>query len=121
MRGSIGEATAGTLQIYVGAHDDDFAAVAPVLQSLGDVRHVGPPGAGASMKLVVNTMLIASAALLGGSPVGPTVAATRDKGAAGHYPLAFALGLADKDIHLVVDVASGSTSSWPRGPGRGWT
>lgn len=124
VRGSVPQATNGTLQIYVGASDDDFTRVAPVLETLGDVRHVGSPGAGAAMKLVVNTALIASAALLGEcmalgkvlgldrdvlleilgrSPVGPTVSGKGGNVASGHYPPAFELRLADKDIHLVVD------------------
>lgn len=126
VRGSVPQATDGTLQVYVGASDDDYERVAPVLAALGDVRHVGPSGAGSAMKLVVNTALIASAALLGESlalgaglglergtlldvlgrsPVGPTVAAKGKNVEAGRYPPAFELRLADKDIHLVVDAA----------------
>lgn len=126
VRGSVPQATDGTLQFYLGASDEDAARVAPVLGALGDVRHVGPPGAGAAMKLVVNTALIASAALLGEcmalgnaleldrdvlldvlgrSPVGPIVSAKGGNVASGHYPPAFELRLADKDIRLVVDAA----------------
>ena len=126
VRGSVREATEGTLQVYVGARDDDFGRVAPVLSAVGDARHVGPPGAGASMKLVVNEALVASMTLLGEamalgqglgldratlldvlsrSPLAPTVAAKGDNVAAGRYPPAFELSLADKDIRLVVEAA----------------
>lgn len=126
VRGSVREAADGTLQVYVGAGDDDFGRVAPLLSALGDVRHVGPPGAGASMKLVVNATLVTAIALLGEamalgrhlgldratlldvlsrSPLAPTVAAKGDNVAAGRYPPAFELSLADKDIHLVLDAA----------------
>ena len=65
VRGSIPEATAGRLYVYVGADNDEFERVRTVLQVFGDVRHVGPPGAGAAMKLVVNTTLTASIVVLG--------------------------------------------------------
>ncbi len=65
VRGSIPEATAGRLYVYVGADNDEFERVRPVLQVFGDVRHVGPPGSGAAMKLVVNTTLTASIVVLG--------------------------------------------------------
>lgn len=126
VRGSVREASEGTLQIYVGAGDETFSWVAPVLSCLGDVQHVGPAGAGASMKLVVNAALVASTALFGEamalgqalgldratlldvlsrSALAPAVAAKGDNVAAGTYPPAFELGLADKDINLVVDAA----------------
>src|SRR5882724_2612838 len=65
VRGSVPEATAGRLHIFVGATNDDFERVRPVLESLGDVRHVGTPGSGASMKLVVNATLGASIVAFG--------------------------------------------------------
>ncbi len=54
VRGSVPEATSGRLHIFVGATNNDFERVRPILESLGDVRHVGAPGSGAAMKLVVN-------------------------------------------------------------------
>ena len=126
VRGSIPEATAGHLYVYVGADHDEFERVRPVLQVFGDVRHVGPPGAGAAMKLVVNTTLTASIVALGealalgralgldqtsmldvltDSPVGPTVRAKRANVETGHYPGNFALSLAAKDMRLASDAA----------------
>lgn len=126
VRGSLPQAAEGTLQIYVGADDRSFRRVAPVLELLGDLRHVGPPGAGAATKLVVNTALVGSAALLGEcmalgaglgldratlldvlgrTPVGPTVASKGKNVAEGRYPPAFEARLAAKDVHLVVEAA----------------
>ena len=65
VRGSIAEATDGRLHVYVGAKDDQFERVRPVLEVFGDVHHVGTGGAGAAMKLVVNTTLAASIVVLG--------------------------------------------------------
>lgn len=126
VRGSIPEATDGRLYVYVGADNDEFERVRPVLQVFGDVRHVGPPGAGAAMKLVVNTTLTASIVAVGealalgralgldqtsmldvltDSPVGPTVRAKRANVETGHYPGNFALWLAAKDMRLASDAA----------------
>ena len=59
------EAANGTLVLMVGAEQEDFDAVKPILEATGsDVFHVGPPGHGITMKLVHNllslTMLAAS-------------------------------------------------------------
>jgi 3-hydroxyisobutyrate dehydrogenase len=126
VRGSVPEATSGRLHVFVGADDDDFERVRPVLEVFGDVHHVGPPGAGAAMKLVVNTTLAASIVAVGEalslgqalgldqssvldalaeSPVGPTVKAKRANVETGRYPPSFKLSLAAKDMRLAVDAA----------------
>ncbi len=126
VRGSVPEATDGRLHVYVGANKDDFERVHPVLEVFGDVHHVGPPGTGAAMKLVVNTTLTASIVTLGealalgqalgldqnsvldileDSPVGSTVQAKRVNIDTGHYPASFMLSLAAKDMRLAVDAA----------------
>jgi 3-hydroxyisobutyrate dehydrogenase-like beta-hydroxyacid dehydrogenase len=126
VRGSIPEATSGQLHVYVGASDEEFERVRPVLEILGDVHHVGPAGAGAAMKLVVNTTLTASIVALGealalgralgldgstmldvlaDSSVGPTVRAKRASIEIGHYSPSFKLSLAAKDMHLAVDAS----------------
>jgi 3-hydroxyisobutyrate dehydrogenase/2-hydroxy-3-oxopropionate reductase len=43
--------------ILVGGDDRDVAAASPVLDALGTVRHVGPLGSGARLKLIANSML----------------------------------------------------------------
>jgi 3-hydroxyisobutyrate dehydrogenase-like beta-hydroxyacid dehydrogenase len=48
---------AGEATILVGGADDDVAAASPVLSVLGTVRHVGPLGSAARLKLVANSML----------------------------------------------------------------
>jgi 3-hydroxyisobutyrate dehydrogenase len=126
VRGSIPEAINGLLQIYVGASDDAFERVQPVLAVLGEVHHVGPSGTGAAIKLVLNTALIESMVTLGEtlalsralgidqsvaldllaeSPVGATVHAKRANVESGHYPPNFKLSLAAKDMCLAVDAA----------------
>ncbi|MCU1375421.1 MAG: hypothetical protein JWO68_2707 [Actinomycetia bacterium] len=127
VRGSVPEATAGTLHIYVGADDEDFERVRPLLDVLGDVHHVGGAGTGAAMKLVVNTTLAAAIVALGEalalgqalgldqgtmldvlaeSPIGPIVRAKRANVEADRYPPGFKLSLAAKDMRLAL-VAAG--------------
>jgi 3-hydroxyisobutyrate dehydrogenase len=126
VRGSIPEATDGRLHVYVGAADQDFERVRPILDVFGDVHHVGGPGAGASMKLVVNSTLVAAMVAAGealalgqalgldqrsvldvlvDSPIGPTVRAKRANIEAGRYPPSFKLSLAAKDTRLAVEAA----------------
>jgi len=47
----------GAAAVLVGGADADVERVRPVLQLLGEVRHVGPLGSGARLKLVANSML----------------------------------------------------------------
>jgi 3-hydroxyisobutyrate dehydrogenase-like beta-hydroxyacid dehydrogenase len=122
VRGSVPEASAGRLQIYVGASDPVFQLVRPVLSLLGQPRHVGPPGAGAATKLVVNLTLVASMVTFGeatvladvlgldrsttldvlaDSPIGATVRAKGANLEASEYPPSFKLELATKDMMLV--------------------
>jgi 3-hydroxyisobutyrate dehydrogenase-like beta-hydroxyacid dehydrogenase len=110
--------------VFVGATDADFARVRPIVELLGDVQHVGGLGAGAAMKLVVNSTLGAAIVALGealalgqslglqrqevldvleGSPIGPTVRAKRSNVESGRYPPSFKLRLADKDLRLVTE------------------
>ncbi|MEV0662327.1 NAD(P)-binding domain-containing protein [Actinomadura luteofluorescens] len=63
--GSLPQAEAGELAILAGAEPDDLARCAGALAVLGEVRHVGPPGSGASLKLVVNSALVGNFAVLG--------------------------------------------------------
>ena len=127
VRGSVPEATDGKLAIFVGATDEMFDRVAKLLAPLGTVHHVGGPGAGAAMKVVVNSTLGAAMAALGealalgdafgldrkavldvlaDSPIGSTVRAKRDNIESGTYPPNFKLRLALKDLHLVTDAAA---------------
>ena len=118
VRGSVPQATEGTLDVFVGATDEDFERVRPILEVLGRVRHVGGPGSGAGMKLVVNLPLGAAIVALGealalgeslaldrslvldvlaDSPIGSTVKSKRANIESGHYPPNFKLRHAAKD------------------------
>jgi len=126
VRGSVPDATEGRLHVFVGATDEDFARARPILESLGEIRRTGGPGSGAAMKLVVNLTLGAAIVALGealalgeslglepgalldvlaDSPIGPAVRAKRANVEAGRYPPNFKLGLAAKDLRLVMDTA----------------
>jgi 3-hydroxyisobutyrate dehydrogenase-like beta-hydroxyacid dehydrogenase len=47
----------GAAAILAGGAPDDVARARPVLELLGEVRHIGPLGSGARLKLVANSML----------------------------------------------------------------
>ena len=121
VRGSISQAAEGRLEIFVGAADEDFTRVRPILESLGSVGHVGGPGAGAAVKLIANLALGASIAavvaavalgealglgrapllnMLEGSQLGPVVRAKRANIESGQYPPSFKLRHAAKDLRL---------------------
>jgi 3-hydroxyisobutyrate dehydrogenase-like beta-hydroxyacid dehydrogenase len=127
VRGSVPEATAGRLAIYVGATQAAFEHVQPILAALGTPHHVGGPGAGAATKLVNNlTLGVAITALgealalgdtlgldratlldvLSDSPIGATVKAKRANIQSGSYPPSFKLRLALKDLRLVTETAT---------------
>lgn len=63
--GSRPQAEAGQLVFLAGGRAEDVAAAGPVLAAMGRaVHHVGGPGAGAAVKLVVNALLGAGVAVL---------------------------------------------------------
>jgi 3-hydroxyisobutyrate dehydrogenase-like beta-hydroxyacid dehydrogenase len=126
--GSAPHAAAGTLRIMVGATAEEFARWREVLAAMGEPVHVGPPGTGAALKLVVNSataalpVLLAEALALGdqlgvdqrvaldalgASPMGIIVERTREKIERGSYPPAFKLALASKDLGLAAGLAAG--------------
>jgi 3-hydroxyisobutyrate dehydrogenase-like beta-hydroxyacid dehydrogenase len=127
VRGSVPQATAGRLDIFVGARDEHYERVRPVLESLGSVRHTGQPGSGAAMKLVANLALGAAIVTLGealalgesldlergmlldalaDSPIGPIVAAKRANVESGQFAPTFKLRHAAKDLRLVMKAAA---------------
>jgi 3-hydroxyisobutyrate dehydrogenase-like beta-hydroxyacid dehydrogenase len=126
VRGSVPEATAGRLAIYVGADRPAFERVQPILAVLGAPHHIGGLGAGAAAKVVNNSTLGAAIAAFGEalalgdalgldrsplldvlaeSPIGSTVRAKRANVESGTWPPNFKLSLALKDLRLVNDVA----------------
>jgi 3-hydroxyisobutyrate dehydrogenase-like beta-hydroxyacid dehydrogenase len=127
VRGSVPQATSGRLEIFVGASEDNYARVRPILESLGSVRRTGAPGSGAAMKLVANLALGAAIVALGEalslgesfalnrhmlldalaeSPIGPIVAAKRANLEARQFAPSFKLQLAAKDLRLVMEAAA---------------
>ncbi len=127
VRGSVGEATQGSLLILVGATQEQFRAVEPILRTLGRPDLVGGQGAGAAMKLVVNSTLGAAIVgvgeaiavgdalgldrstvldVLGESPLGAVASGKRESIASGSYPPRFKLSLALKDLALVTQAAA---------------
>ena len=56
--GSVRQAREGTLSIMVGGREEALERARPVLESLGRVFHVGPPGWGSRAKVLINSMLI---------------------------------------------------------------
>ncbi len=135
--GSTPGAEAGTLLIMAGATDEAYARAEPVLQALGEPIHVGPPGAGAVLKLAVNSVIFAINQAVGESVVlaetaGVDPAVTVDvigRGAAGaplvkyrapnyvdplEAPVTFTLDLAIKDQELVADAADAAGVDMPQ-------
>ncbi|GII22752.1 NAD(P)-dependent oxidoreductase [Planosporangium mesophilum] len=124
--GSTAEAAAGTLKLLVGGFGETVERCRPVLSSLGEVLHVGQPGAGAAAKLVANFALMGSVALLGETlaladasgidrdtlwrlldttPLAAQARRRRDAIETGRFPPRFALRLARKDADLITDAA----------------
>ncbi len=124
--GSVRQATEGDLKIFVGGDEAVLDRCRAVLERMGRVTHLGALGAGASMKLVANSVLgtlmtglaealaLADALgldqpvvldLLAESPIGATVRSKRDNIESGSYPPNFKLSLAAKDLGLVDQAA----------------
>ena len=129
--GGVTGARDGTLQIFVGGASEDHLRVRPLLEAMGDperILHVGPHGAGYSVKLMINLLwfayvTITAEALTVGVRAGvdPAMlhrsllasAATshfleRDVLSVlerGDFDASFALALACKDLGLAVDLA----------------
>jgi 3-hydroxyisobutyrate dehydrogenase-like beta-hydroxyacid dehydrogenase len=132
--GSVPQATEGELKVLAGGSDVAFERARPILETFGSVRHVGGPGAGAAMKLVVNSTLGAAITAVGeavaladalgldrgttldvlsGSQLGPTVSSKRESIQTGAYPPRFKLSLAAKDLRLVADAAASTGRDLP--------
>jgi 3-hydroxyisobutyrate dehydrogenase-like beta-hydroxyacid dehydrogenase len=125
--GSVPQAQEGNLAIFVGGSQSDYERLEEVLQAFGRPRRCGPLGAGAALKLAVNSTLGAAMTALGealsladafgldphlvldvlaDSPLGVTARAKRDHIESGAYPPRFKLALAVKDLQLVTEAAA---------------
>jgi 3-hydroxyisobutyrate dehydrogenase len=124
-------ARAGTLQIFVGGQAETYQRVRPLLEAMGDperILHVGPHGAGYTVKLMINLLWFAHLAataevLTVGTAAGVDLATLRQCLLAspaasnflerdvlsvlhrGDYDDSFALALACKDLGLAIDLA----------------
>jgi 3-hydroxyisobutyrate dehydrogenase-like beta-hydroxyacid dehydrogenase len=140
--GSVSQAEAGDLKIFVGGDEEEVRRRRPILVALGTVIHMGPLGSGASMKLVANSTLGALMTALGEalalsdalgldqrtvldvlaeSPIGVTVNRKRRSIVSGSYPPTFKLSLARKDLDLVNEQAGEAGLDLPvAAASRGW-
>ena len=122
--GSVPHAEAGTLVILVGGDPDVLARCAGILAPMGTVVHVGPPGAGAMVKLANNaagmsTMVCLAEVLaltdraaldpeavldaIGRGPLASFVDRWRDKVTGRVSSVDFRLALARKDLALALE------------------
>jgi HAD superfamily hydrolase (TIGR01450 family) len=126
--GSVGEAEAGSLAIFVGGPRELVERSRRLLSTLGAPLHVGPLGRGQAAKLVANGAHFATLAALGEAislarrlrlsddvlyevlTATPLAAQAERRWAAikdGRYPARFRLALARKDAELIRDAAAG--------------
>jgi len=132
--GSVAEAEAGTLKIFVGGPAELAARWEPLLTVLGAPLHVGPLGTGAAAKLVANTTLLDTICALGealslaralglsddaafqvlaATPLAAQAERRRTTIESGDYPTRFALSLARKDADLIADAAAAAGVELP--------
>ena len=125
--GSLAEAESGSLTIFVGGPETLAERWRPLLGTLGLPVYVGPLGAGAAAKLVVNAALLGILGLLGealaladslglsreaafdvlaASPLAAQAERRRAAIEAGEYRPRFRLALARKDADLIAEAAT---------------
>jgi 3-hydroxyisobutyrate dehydrogenase-like beta-hydroxyacid dehydrogenase len=125
--GSLSEAEAGTLRIFVGGDHAAYERVRPVLEALGKPLHAGDLGAGAAAKLVANSTLFGALGVLGeavaladalgidraatfevlaATPIAAQAERRRESFETGEFPRRFRLALALKDATLVNEAAA---------------
>jgi len=133
-------ADAGTIAIMVGGSDAQYGRVAPVLQVISpNVVHVGPVGAGHTLKAVNNMMsagnrLLAfeAVSLAAANGLDPAIvvdvinkSSGRNSATLGTFPnniftdnfeARFTLALMEKDVALANDLASGDFASLSLAP-----
>ena len=136
--GSVMLAEKGELTIMVGGTATDLERARPILESIGSrVLHIGPLGAGATIKLAVNALIysinegvaeglvLAERAGLERSAAYEVFATSAVaapfvlyKRAAFERPdeavTAFGIGLAAKDLHLILDLADETGTPMPQ-------
>ena len=131
--GSVPAVEAGTLVVLAAGKEAAVERARPVLQALGEVRHVGDLGSAAALKLVANSMLAGVTALAAElqsagtgaglnaeevfwaiSRIAPALS-MRKAGLVEHRyePVLFALRDAVKDLNLALDVYRRASSTTP--------
>ena len=129
--GGVTGARDGTLQIFAGGTAGDYQRVRPLLTAVGDparILHVGPPGAGYTVKLMINLLWFAhltitaevlTVGVRAGVDPGVLRRSLLASAAASHFleydalsvlehgdfDNSFVLALACKDLGLAVDLA----------------
>ena len=124
--GSLAEVEAGALRIFVGGSKQLVDRWTAVLSALGSVVHTGPLGAGTAAKLVANSTLFGTIAILGealglaqalglprdaafdvlaATPLATQAERRRVGIESGRYPRRFGLSLARKDMDLILGAA----------------
>jgi 3-hydroxyisobutyrate dehydrogenase-like beta-hydroxyacid dehydrogenase len=127
--GSLAEAEAGKIRIFVGGPHELVEEWTPLLSVLGSPLHVGPLGAGSAAKLVANTTLFGTLGVLGealalagglgldrgttfeilaSTPLAAQAERRQPSLEAGEYPPRFSLSLARKDADLIAEAAAGA-------------
>lgn len=124
--GSLSEAEAGTLLVFVGGPRRLAERWIPLFGTLGSVIVAGPLGSGAAAKLVANATLVGTLTLLGETialadrlglgrrltmdilaqtPLGLASKRRREQLETEDFPLRFRLALARKDAELIQEAA----------------
>lgn len=134
--GSTPAAELGSLTLLAGGNPDVFQDAAPIFQAIaGKYFHLGPSGAGTTMKMVVNAMLgigmqaIAEAASLGEKAglsrdvllqvlaqtavIAPAHVGKLSRIARGDYSPQFPLPLMNKDFRLILQLAAETQAAMP--------
>jgi len=122
--GSLSEAEAGTLSIFVGGEPELFERWRDLLAVLGTPLHVGSSGSGAAAKLAANTTLFGAIGVLGealalaqalglsrenafevlaATPMAAQAERRRPALESGEFPPRFPLRLARKDADLIAE------------------
>jgi 3-hydroxyisobutyrate dehydrogenase-like beta-hydroxyacid dehydrogenase len=125
--GSLTEAEAGELKIFVGGSPELVEKWKPLLSAMGFPMHLGPLGSGAAAKLVANSTLLGTLGVLGeglglaralglswnvtfevlaGTPVAAQAERRRPQIEAGDGEVRFTLALARKDADLIAAAAA---------------
>jgi 3-hydroxyisobutyrate dehydrogenase-like beta-hydroxyacid dehydrogenase len=136
--GSVPLAETGKLTIMVGGSAEDLERARPAFEQLATkVVHIGPLGSGASLKLAVNVLIFGlnqalAEALVLAERAGVDRATAYDffvTSAAGapyvgykrdafvdpdHTPVGFTLGLTQKDLRLILDLADAVDAPMPQ-------